>query len=59
MWFSIDRRLFGGLPGAKAEYDLVPTVVFSHPVVGTIGLTEEKARKMYDEKDLKVCLFLR
>ena len=47
-------RLYGGMPNAKAEYDLVPTVVFSHPVIGTIGMTEQAARNKYNEKDLKV-----
>lgn len=48
-------RLFGGIPDAKADYDLVPTVVFSHPVIGTIGLTEKQAREKFNEEDLKVC----
>ncbi|CAE7781664.1 gor [Symbiodinium microadriaticum] len=47
-------RLFGNMPNAKAEYDLVPTVVFSHPVLGTIGLTEQEAREKYPESELKV-----
>ena len=42
------------MPNAKAEYDLVPTVVFSHPVIGTIGVTEQQAREMYPENELKV-----
>ncbi len=42
------------MPDAKADYDLVPTVVFSHPVIGTIGLTEQKAREKYPEESLKV-----
>ena len=31
-------RLFGGVPNAKADYEDVPTVVFSHPPIGTIIL---------------------
>jgi len=42
-------RLFGGQPEAKADYSLVPTVVFSHPPIGTIGLTEAQARAQYGE----------
>lgn len=47
-------RLYGGIPDAKADYDLVPTVVFSHPVIGTIGMTEKEAREKYSEDQLKV-----
>ncbi|KAH0485648.1 MAG: hypothetical protein KVP17_000779 [Porospora cf. gigantea B] len=42
-------RLFGGIPNAKADYSNVPTVVFSHPTLGTIGLTEREARDKYGE----------
>lgn len=51
-------RLFGGIPDAKVDYDLVPTVVFSHPVIGTIGMTEQAARRKYSEDQLKVTLLL-
>lgn len=33
-------RLFGGQPDAHLDYALVPTVLFSHPPVGTVGLSE-------------------
>ncbi len=47
-------RIFGNMDDAKASYELVPTVVFSHPTVGTIGLTEPKAIEKYGEKNLKI-----
>ena len=37
-------RLFGGQPDRHLDYGLIPTVVFSHPAIGTVGLTEERAR---------------
>lgn len=37
-------RLFGGLGEVKADYCDVPTVVFSHPPLGTVGLTEKQVR---------------
>lgn len=40
-------RLFGGQPQAKLDYELIPTVVFSHPPVGTVGLSETDARAAY------------
>lgn len=33
----------------KISYDNIPTAVFSHPNVGTVGLTEEEARAQYGE----------
>jgi len=46
-------RLFGGMEGRHLEYELIPTVVFSHPVIGTVGLTEDEARAEYGD-DIKV-----
>ena len=42
-------RLFGGRTGAKLDYDNVPSVVFSHPPLGTVGLSEERARAQYGD----------
>jgi glutathione reductase (NADPH) len=40
-------RVFGGQTGRKLSYDLIPTVIFSHPPIGTVGLSEEAARARY------------
>lgn len=40
-------RLFGGMPERKLDYDNVPTAVFSHPTIGTVGLSEEEAIERY------------
>jgi glutathione reductase (NADPH) len=42
-------RLFGGMPGAKLDYANVPTVVFAHPPLGAIGLSEDEARRVYGD----------
>jgi len=47
-------RIFGGVANSKVSYELVPTVVFSHPTIGTIGLTEAQAVKKYGEENLKI-----
>jgi len=39
---------------AKVSYELVPTVVFSHPTIGTIGLTEPQAIERYGQNNVKV-----
>lgn len=36
-------RLFGGQADARLDYADIPTVVFSHPPIGTVGLTEAQA----------------
>lgn len=47
-------RLFGGEPQAQLDYTNVPTVVFSHPPIGTVGLTEDEARAFYGDDEVKV-----
>jgi len=40
----VAHRLFGQGDKSAPDYELVPTAVFSHPQVGTVGLSEEAAR---------------
>jgi len=47
-------RLFGSLPNVKADYENVPTVIFTHPPIGTIGMTEEEAIKKFGKEALNV-----
>jgi glutathione reductase (NADPH) len=47
-------RLFGGLTDAKADYENVPTVVFSHPPIATIGMTEARAIATYGAENIRV-----
>jgi len=42
-------RLFGGQPDRHLDYRLVPTVVFSHPPIGTVGVTEAEARAAFGD----------
>jgi glutathione reductase (NADPH) len=35
----------------KMDYDFVPTAVFTHPNIGTVGMTEEVARKEFPGDD--------
>lgn len=40
-------RLFDGQTDRKLSYEIIPTVIFSHPPIGTIGLSEAAARDRY------------
>ncbi|MGL6025774.1 MAG: glutathione-disulfide reductase [Vibrio sp.] len=51
---QLSERLFNNQPNAKMDYQLVPTVVFSHPPIGTIGLTEPQAIAQYGAQNVKV-----
>ena len=42
-------RLFGGMAGRKLDYSLIPTVMFTHPPIGTIGISEAAAREQYGD----------
>lgn len=44
---TLSERLFNGKTDAKMDYSTIPTVVFSHPAIGTVGLTEEEAIRDY------------
>ena len=47
-------RVFGGQADRRLSYDLLPTVVFSHPPIGTVGLSEAAARERFDGEQIKV-----
>jgi len=47
-------RIYGGMEDRHLEYRLIPTVIFSHPPIGTIGMTEEEARREYGDD---VCVY--
>lgn len=48
----LSNRLFGGdkYKNDKLSYDNIPSVVFSHPTIGSVGLTEPEAREKYGDK---------
>jgi glutathione reductase (NADPH) len=47
-------RVFGGMAGRHLRYDVIPTVVFSHPPIGTVGLSEREARERYPHEPIKI-----
>jgi glutathione reductase (NADPH) len=50
----LSERLFNGKTDEHLNYDLVPTVVFSHPPIGTVGQTEAQARAEYGDAAVKI-----
>ncbi|MCL1147348.1 glutathione-disulfide reductase [Shewanella marinintestina] len=50
----LSERLFNGMTDAKMDYNLIPTVVFSHPAIGTMGLTQPEAIAQYGEENVTV-----
>ena len=50
----LSDRLFGGQPDRHLDYENIPTVVFGHPPIGSVGLTEEAARAKYGDDAVTV-----
>lgn len=55
----LSNRLFGGEQYAndKLDYSNVPSVVFSHPPIGTVGLTEPQARSKFGDVKIYKAVF--
>lgn len=49
----LSDREFGAMAGRHLDYDNVPTVIFSHPPIGSVGLSEDAAREKFGA-DVKV-----
>jgi glutathione reductase (NADPH) len=45
----LSDRLFGNQPDRRLDYHMIPTVVFTHPPIGTVGLSESEARMLYPD----------
>ncbi|CAO1622855.1 unnamed protein product [Sympodiomycopsis kandeliae] len=53
----LSNRLYGPEPLRGKDflsYENIPTVVFSHPTSGTVGLTEQEAKDKYGESEVKI-----
>ncbi len=48
------ERLYNNKPELKMDLSKVPTVIFSHPPVGTVGLAEHDARREYGHDSVQV-----
>ena len=45
----LSDRLYNGMTNRHLNYNNIPTVVFSHPPIGTIGLTEDQANEKFEQ----------
>jgi glutathione reductase (NADPH) len=45
----LSDRLFGGQADRRLEYSMIPTVVFTHPPIGTVGASEAEARARFGD----------
>ncbi len=45
----LSDRLFGGKAERHLDYNMIPTVVFTHPPIGTVGASEAEARAQYGD----------
>lgn len=50
----LSERLFNQKPQSHLDYDNVPSVIFSHPPIGTVGMTEELAIDKYGKENVTV-----
>lgn len=48
-------RIYNGMDGRHLEYRCISTVIFSHPPIGTVGMTEDEARAQHGD-DVKIYL---
>ena len=51
---KLAHRLFDGQTTLKQDFTNIPTVVFSHPTIGTVGLTEDEAVAKYGKDNIKI-----
>ena len=47
-------RVFGGMSDRYLDYENIPTVIFGHPPIGTVGMSEAQARNKYGDAAVTV-----
>ncbi len=50
----LSERLFNHKVDEHLDYSNIPTVVFTHPAIGTVGLTEPDALAQYGHENVKI-----
>ena len=49
---ALAKRVFGGEKNAYLDYKNIPTIIFSHPPAGSIGMSEEEAINKYGKENI-------
>lgn len=50
----LSERLFNNKHNEHLDYNLIPSVIFSHPPIGTVGLSEQQAIEKFGKEKIKV-----
>lgn len=50
----LSERLFNGKTHEYLDYTNIPSVIFTHPPIGTVGMTEKEAIEKFGSEDIKV-----
>lgn len=45
----LSERLFNGKSDLRLDYNMIATVVFTHPPIGTVGMSESEARAVHGD----------
>jgi glutathione reductase (NADPH) len=51
---QLAERLFNDKPQACLDYENIPTVIFSHPPIGTVGLSQAAAEEQYGKEHITI-----
>lgn len=50
----VERLFHPNKPNIKMDFSLIPTVIFSHPPIGVVGMSEQEAIEKFGEEKVKV-----
>ena len=50
----LSDRVFDGQEERRLEYECIPSAIFTHPPIGSVGLSEPQARELYGDDEVKV-----